>query len=370
MKSYTADPPLRSRPRRRLQLRGGLSRRHRHRDVRHARRLARERGTDVSAARVLGSAAGVDRHLQQLHHQRARQLDRDGRQHAQHPPDAERADQLGVAPDVDAAVGRRTDLLDSQHRVSRTGRIDADRRRGRRACIFYHNTVTTETSVGTGGEPALAQQPDARAEHRAGDLQRDDEHQRTARRTTTASVRIPDAAYSFQWNVGRTGGARRSAGRARRAGALPGAVAPAACGRRRARCAPAGARAAAAARGRPAAPAQSVHDAGGVCEGDAARIATACSWTTTSSSTCRSSIAIRRPCSGSTTSGTTTSACARVGGDRSRASRSRTSTTASAGRRRISARSSRASRCRHTDRDHKPSLLITKPRRTRRSRKD
>ena len=127
------DPPLRPRPRRRLQLRGGLSRRHRHRDVRHARRLACPRRAVVSAARVLGSAAGVDRHLQQLHHQRARQLDRDGRQHAQHPPDAERADQLGVAPDVHAAVGRRADLLDSQHRVSRAGRIDADHRRGRRA---------------------------------------------------------------------------------------------------------------------------------------------------------------------------------------------------------------------------------------------
>ena len=42
-------------------------------------------GPGVSAARVLGSPAGGDRHLQQLHHQRARQLDRDGRQHAQHP---------------------------------------------------------------------------------------------------------------------------------------------------------------------------------------------------------------------------------------------------------------------------------------------
>ena len=39
--------------------------------------------------------------------------------------DAEHADQLGVAPDVDAAVGRRADLLDPQHRVSRAGRIDA-----------------------------------------------------------------------------------------------------------------------------------------------------------------------------------------------------------------------------------------------------
>ena len=86
-------------------------------------------GPDVSAARVLGSPADRHRHLQQLHHQRARQLDRDGRQHAQHPRDAEHADQLGVASDVHAAVGRRADLLDPQHRLQRARRLDADHRR-------------------------------------------------------------------------------------------------------------------------------------------------------------------------------------------------------------------------------------------------
>ena len=42
--------------------------------------------------------------------------------------------------------------------------------------IFYHNTVTTETSAGVVGERALAQQPDARPEHRARDLQREYDH--------------------------------------------------------------------------------------------------------------------------------------------------------------------------------------------------
>ena len=43
--------------------------------------------------------------------------------------------------------------------------------------LFYHNTVTTETSARLVGERALAQQPDARPEHRAGDLQRHHQHQ-------------------------------------------------------------------------------------------------------------------------------------------------------------------------------------------------
>ena len=98
-------------------------------------------GPDLSAARVLGSPADGDRHLQQLHHQRARQLDRDGRQHAQHPRDAEHADQLGVASDEHAAVGRRADLLHSQHRLSRAGRIDAaDGRIAGRALLQQHRS--------------------------------------------------------------------------------------------------------------------------------------------------------------------------------------------------------------------------------------
>ena len=136
-----------------------------------------DRRTDLSAARVLGSPADRDRHLQQLHHQRARQLDRDGRQHAQHPRDAEHADQLGVAPDEHAAVGRRTDLLDPQHRLSRAGRIDAADQRARRACSSTTTPSSRETSARLGAERALAQQPDAAAERAAGDLQREHQHQ-------------------------------------------------------------------------------------------------------------------------------------------------------------------------------------------------
>ena len=132
---------LRPRPRRRAQLRRRLPRRHRHRDVRHAGRLASDRRSDLSAARVLGPPADGDRHLQQLHHQRARQLDRDGRQHAQHPRDAEHADQLGVASDEHAAVHRRADLLHPQHRVSRAGRIDAaDGRIAGRVLLQQHRS--------------------------------------------------------------------------------------------------------------------------------------------------------------------------------------------------------------------------------------
>ena len=98
-------------------------------------RTARIRSrAQLSDARVLGPPAGRHRHLQQLHHQRPRQLDRDGRQHAQHPGDAEPADQLGVASDEHAAVHRRAGLLHSQRRrITRR----ADRRGSppaRRAC--------------------------------------------------------------------------------------------------------------------------------------------------------------------------------------------------------------------------------------------
>ena len=198
------DQALRPRPRRRAQLRRGLSRRHRHRDVRHARRLARARRPGVSAARVLGSAAGGDRHLQQLHHQRARQLDRDGRQHAQHPPDAERADQFGVASDVDAAVGRRADLLDSQHRLSRAGRIDADDGGlAGRALLPQHRHHRDER--GLVGQPPLAQQPDARPEHGAGDLQRQHQHQLQL----VGLQRLPAESRSARRRSSGTSGRRR-----------------------------------------------------------------------------------------------------------------------------------------------------------------
>ena len=176
MKSYTGIRLLRPRPRRRPQLRGQLPRRHRHRDVRHAGRIASDRRTQLSAARVLGPPADRDRHLQQLHHQRARQLDRDGRQHAQHPRDAEHADQLGVASDEHAAVDRRADLLHPQHRLQRAWRIDTvDRRLARRVLLQQHDPDRDQRR-GV-GQRALAQQPDAGTERAGGDLQRQHQHQ-------------------------------------------------------------------------------------------------------------------------------------------------------------------------------------------------
>ncbi len=98
------------------------------------------RRPQVSDARVLGSPAGRDRLLQQLHHQLARQPDRGRRQHAQHPHHAEHADQPSVARVLQPADARRTGLLDPQHRLQPAGRIDAaDQRRGRRAVLQQHD---------------------------------------------------------------------------------------------------------------------------------------------------------------------------------------------------------------------------------------
>ena len=75
-----------------------------------------------------------------------------------------------------AAVGRRADLLDPQHRLSRAGRIDADDGRvAGRALLPQHRHHRDERRLV--GERALAQQPDARPERRAGDLQRQHQHQ-------------------------------------------------------------------------------------------------------------------------------------------------------------------------------------------------
>ena len=93
--------------------------------------------------------------------------------------------------------------------------------------LFYHNTVTTETSAGVVGERALAQQPDARPGHRAGDLQRDDQH----RLQLVGLQRLPAES--------------------RRRG-----VVPMECGGRAA--------------GAPAPPRRRVCDAGGIRQGDAA----------------------------------------------------------------------------------------------------
>ena len=99
-------------------------------------------GPEVSAAGILGPAAGLDRLLQQLHDQLPRQPVRDRRQHAQHPRDAEHDDQLGVARVLQPAGGRRAGLLDPQHRLPPAGRFDAaDRRLGGRALLQQHDPV-------------------------------------------------------------------------------------------------------------------------------------------------------------------------------------------------------------------------------------
>ena len=139
-------------------------------------RLARHRRPALSAARVLGPAAGRDRLLQQLHDQLPRQPVRDRRQHAQRPRDAEHDDQLGVAPVLQPAGDRRADLLDPQHRLPRARRIDAaDQRRRRRALLQQHDPDGDHRRIV--GERALAQQPDARRELRARDLQREHQHE-------------------------------------------------------------------------------------------------------------------------------------------------------------------------------------------------
>ena len=156
-------------------------------------------GPELSAARVLGSPADRDRHLQQLHHQRARQLDRDGRQHAQHPRDAEHADQLGVASDEHAAVGRRADLLHPQHRLSRAGRLDAaDRRIARRVLLQQHHPHR-DRRRGVGSNVHWRNNLMLRAERAGRRSSPSTPTPTTARRTTTASVPNP-GNEAFQWN--------------------------------------------------------------------------------------------------------------------------------------------------------------------------
>ena len=155
---------------------------------------------EVSAAGVLGPAAGLDRLLQQLHDQLPRQPVRDRRQHAQHPRDAEHDDQLRVARVLQPAGDRRAGLLDPQHRLSRAGRIDAaDRRLGGRALLQQHDPVGDRrrqrtSNVHWRNNLFLGENS------RAGDLQRQHVHQLHARRTTTASGRIRARRTSFQWN--------------------------------------------------------------------------------------------------------------------------------------------------------------------------
>ena len=119
---------------------------------------------------------GGDRLLQQLHHQLARQPDRDRRRHAQHPRAAEHVHQPRVARVLQPAVARRAGLLDPQHRLPPAGRLDAaDERIGGRAVLQQHHPVGD--AGGRRVERALAQQPDARRERGAGDPQRDHDDQ-------------------------------------------------------------------------------------------------------------------------------------------------------------------------------------------------
>ena len=135
------SPAVRPGPRRRLQLRRQLPRRHRHRDLRQSR-TARMRST----ARTIRRASIWDRrpvaidfynnYMTNFHDNAVR----DRRQHAQRPRDAEHDGQLGVAPVLQPAGDRRADLLDPQHRLSRAGRIDAaDERIGGRALLQQHD---------------------------------------------------------------------------------------------------------------------------------------------------------------------------------------------------------------------------------------
>ncbi len=82
-------------------------------------------GPKYPTTRVLGSPAGSDRLLQQLHDQLSRQPVRNRRRHAQRPRHAEHDDQFRLARVLQSAGARRTHLLDPQHRVSPAGRIDA-----------------------------------------------------------------------------------------------------------------------------------------------------------------------------------------------------------------------------------------------------
>ena len=124
----------------------------------------------------LGPPPGGDRFLQQLHHQLARQPDRDRRRHAQHPRAAEHVHQPRLARVLQSAVTGRAGLLDSQHRLPPAGGLDAaDQRLGGRVVLQQHHPGGDAGRRGL--ERPLAQQPDAGGERRSGDSQCDDDDQ-------------------------------------------------------------------------------------------------------------------------------------------------------------------------------------------------
>ena len=105
---------------------------------------------------------------------------------------AEHDDQLSVARVLQSAVARRAGLLDSQHRLSPAGRLDAaDQRLGGRAVLQQHDPVGDRRRPRV--EHALAQQPDPRRELGAGDLQRHHVHQLHLVRLQRLPARIPGA---------------------------------------------------------------------------------------------------------------------------------------------------------------------------------
>ena len=105
------------------------------------------RRPEVSDARVLGPAPGGDRLLQQLHHQLPRQPDRDRRQHAQHPRDAEHVDQLTRR--TRSAISRRSAGRSTGSATSPiTCRRGSTRlTNGAAGVLFYNNTILSETAA-------------------------------------------------------------------------------------------------------------------------------------------------------------------------------------------------------------------------------
>ena len=143
----------------------------RHRNLRQSGRVSGRRRSCVSAESLLGSTAGRDRLLQQLHDQLSRQPVRDRRRHAQRRVMRNLMINSASHAFCNQPIDRRADLLDPEHRVPPARRVDAvDRWIGRRALLQQHDPV------GDGGtgclQRPLAQQPDPGRELGAGDLQR------------------------------------------------------------------------------------------------------------------------------------------------------------------------------------------------------
>ena len=95
--------------------------------------------------------------------------------HAQHPRHAEHADQSSVTRLLQSADSGRPGVLDPKHCLQPAGRIDT-LTNGAAGVLFYNNTILGDERRGSVEHP-LAQQPDAGAELRAGDSERQYVHQ-------------------------------------------------------------------------------------------------------------------------------------------------------------------------------------------------